>query len=469
MNEQMKPSFFIENEARKMRWSTVTEGVEAEMKDVMERPELVRIALEMMLENYTDEVLAKRLNVPGHRLATMNDIQLMEAIDSSAVSTFDKFSLGLYRRTVPKLFAKSLVSIQPTPIPDARVFFLEHQYGTTVVGGATAGDRLDDMTAHDPYYSGTRMYLEAVGTGNGILVNFDLDRAGTQNHKVYLAGVLQASTAYTVAAGAGAGGVDQLQFVAAPGAVAITCTYDNIAEAAQAREVKFQMSSTLAESESFKLRAGFSVETDQNFKAYHGLSAESELTSAMSNELERELDSAILLDLINRAGAGNVNWNSAGFLPGDTSTTFREDYKRTLYQSIVEANNLVYNTMNVETTWMVCGVGFAQRLEQLEKFGMFKPSNNPDNFDIQQRVEIGTLQGRWKVYKCSRVPDAKALLGYKGASPFHTGYVWAPFILMHMTKLLEDPTITFQSNKGIMSRGARVMIRPEMYATVTVV
>jgi len=467
MNYATQYSFMSENEDRKRRWACLTKGIEEDLKHEMKDPHLARIALEMLYESYVDQVLPSLINVSKARLATMSPAQIQEAIDSTAVASFDKYSLGIYRRTLPKLFAKSLISIQPIPVPDARVFFLDFSYGTTIAGGATAADRLDDMAQHDAYYAGGRKILEAVGAGTGAAQNFDLDRAGAQNLLVYLDGT--ATTAYVLAAGAGAGGVDQVQFVAPPGlGVVITATYDNIAEGAQAKDIDFSMSSTLASSEKFALRAAMTVETEQDFKAYHGLSAEAELTASMADEMERELDTLILLDIFNRASAGNVNWNSAGFLPGDTTTTYREDYKRTLYQAIVSACNLIYASQNVDPTWMVCGTSFAQRLEQLEKFGFFKPSGSPDGFDVQHRVEIGTLQGRLKCYKCSRVPADQALIGYKGESPFHTGYIWAPFILMYMTKLLDDPNITFNQRKGIMSRGARVLVKPQMYSTVTV-
>ena len=57
------------------------------------------------------------------------------------------------------------------------------------------------------------------------------------------------------------------------------------------------------------------------------------------------------------------------------------------------------------------------------------------------------------------------LLGYKGSQFLETGAVFAPYIPLIMTPLVYDPT-SFTPRKGIMTRYAKKMVRPDFYGKV---
>jgi hypothetical protein len=59
------------------------------------------------------------------------------------------------------------------------------------------------------------------------------------------------------------------------------------------------------------------------------------------------------------------------------------------------------------------------------------------------------------------------LMGYKGSQFLETGAVFAPYIPLIMTPLVYDPD-TFTPRKGLLTRYAKKMLRPEFYAKVYV-
>ena len=59
------------------------------------------------------------------------------------------------------------------------------------------------------------------------------------------------------------------------------------------------------------------------------------------------------------------------------------------------------------------------------------------------------------------------LMGYKGSQFLETGAVFAPYIPLIMTPLVYDPT-SFTPRKGIMTRYAKKMVRPDFYGTITI-
>jgi hypothetical protein len=81
--------------------------------------------------------------------------------------------------------------------------------------------------------------------------------------------------------------------------------------------------------------------------------------------------------------------------------------------------------------------------------------------------KVGMLNSRFTVYKNPYMTDNVILLGYRGAQFLETGAVYAPYIPLIMTPLVYDPT-NFTPRKGVMTRYAKKMVRPEFYGTIKV-
>ena len=85
-------------------------------------------------------------------------------------------------------------------------------------------------------------------------------------------------------------------------------------------------------------------------------------------------------------------------------------------------------------------------------------------FGVQK---IGALNSRYKVYKNPYMKENTILMGFRGNQFLESGAVYAPYIPLIMTPLVYDPN-TFTPRKGIMTRYAKKMVRPDFYGKVLI-
>ena len=471
-----RPQIMQANPERRARWNFLMEGAVDTFESDLEREymavgkgspdsstrDYARIQTEIMLESELLRVVNEELKDPN--LCRLRPEQIFENMTTADVSPFTRFSLPLIRRVTPRTYARSLVNIQAMPQPTGKIFYLDVRYGNNKAP-TVAGDRVDLVANFNNHYAGGKNTVEA--SGDGATVLFDLADGGTSDVVAYIDGLV--TTAFTVNVGAGLNGVDQVQFNVAPAnGTDITIIYDNYAEGSVAKEIDLTMSSSTIEAEDWALRGSMTVQSLQDFQSYHGISAEGEITAALAGEIDREIDFTIVQRLLQFGTGGNTNWDSTGFLPGDTTTTAQQSYRKTLYEAIISTSNLIYSKRFLNPTWIVGGVGAIERLEKLEEFKLSNTPSAPDDATVSRNYE-GTLAGKFQVFKDARFPNDKLLMGYKGASPFHSGATFAPYIPAYMTDLLPDPSINFEVRKGLMSRNGFKITIPECYGTVTIV
>lgn len=432
----LTPSFLVENEARREKWAHLTEGLDDHK----------RLALETLLEN-------------AERWA-MN-----EASDTSNVKAFTTFGFPLIRRVFPNLIANELVSVQPMSMPTAMVFYLDFAYGTTI-RGTTAGDVIggNGMTNFNPYYAGGVVRGLVLGEGDGAEVTFTVSDAHllpvlANSATVYVDGVPVDFTLTDAATG-----TFTLDVPPADGAV-VTVDYnlttpteggDNIPE------IDFNMTSDSVVAETKKLKAKWTLEAQQDMLAYHGVNAETEMLAILGDEIRREIDRQIVNDLYNIASAGNVNWSATA--PQDYNGSDRE-YKMTLWEAIIDANNLIYKRRFRNATWIVADPDTCARLEKLDGFSEVQRDwAGQAGMGLER---FGVIRNRFTVYKDPMAPAGKILLGHKGTSIFETGYVYAPYVPLYTSPVFTDPN-TMQSVRSVMSRYARKPLITDLYATVTI-
>jgi hypothetical protein len=212
-------------------------------------------------------------------------------------------------------------------------------------------------------------------------------------------------------------------------------------------------------------KAEWTTELEQDLQAYHGLSIETELVAMLQQQLVIETDGLILASMLAGATAGNVNWNTNGYLDDDKSTWEREQYKRTLFNALIDAGNLIYKKRFRYPTWIV---GHPDAIVRFEKLNDFKYAEGvtADQGMIARHL-VGTLFGRYQVYKDPFWEDStKLLLGYKGANWSDTCAYYAPYIPLYTSPLIIDPN-DFTPRRGIMSRYAYGTLIGDALATVT--
>ena len=244
-------------------------------------------------------------------------------------------------------------------------------------------------------------------------------------------------------------------------------------------EINVKMQSQAITAKTKKLKAVWTPEFAQDLAAYQNIDAEAELTNIMSEYISMEIDLEILDMLIEDAAAGTEYWsaiNNTVITSGAAGpTTLSSGYYntqgqwfQTLGTKIQKLSNKIHQlTLRGGANFLVTSPTVATVLESIPGFA----SNN--NGDAHQEEyafgvqKVGTVNGRYKVYKNPYMTENLILLGYKGSQFLETGAVFAPYIPMIMTPLVYDPE-TFVPRKGLLTRYAKKMLRPEFYAKIYV-
>jgi hypothetical protein len=231
-----------------------------------------------------------------------------------------------------------------------------------------------------------------------------------------------------------------------------------------------------------KLKAQWTPEFAQDLNAYHSVDAESEVTSMISNYIAMEVDLELLDMLIENAAttgywsaANNTFWNGAGFTTVGAGTSSgnlsgyynsQGEWFQTLGTVLQQVSNKIHQkTLRGGANFLVTSPAVATVLESIAGFASDGDGEKSEfGFGIQK---IGSLNSRYKVYKNPYLTGNTILMGYKGAQFLETGAVYAPYIPLIMTPLVYDPE-TFTPRKGLMTRYAKKMVRPEFYGKVFV-
>ena len=228
-----------------------------------------------------------------------------------------------------------------------------------------------------------------------------------------------------------------------------------------------------------KLKAQWTPEFAQDLNAYHSIDAEAELTSLLSEYISMEIDLEILDMLIQDAvtterwsAKSNKQWNSNSSVwetPSVASGGFyntQGQWFQTLGTKIQKVSNKIHQkTLRGGANFLVCSPNIATILESIPGYAANTDGNQEEfNMGVQR---VGSLANRFKVYKNPYMLENIILLGFRGSQFLETGAVYAPYVPLMMTPLVYDPE-TFTPRKGLMTRYAKKMIRPEFYGKIFV-
>jgi hypothetical protein len=252
-------------------------------------------------------------------------------------------------------------------------------------------------------------------------------------------------------------------------------------------EINVQMRSQGIIAKTRKLKAVWTPEFAQDLNAYQSLDAEAELTSILSEYISLEIDLEILDMLIRNVPGINAStpsgntevWsakvgnqlNAAGTdFSSNTSGVYytQMSWFQTLGIKLQKISNKIHQrTLRGGANFMVVSPTVATILESIPGFAA-DTDGAADNMKYAFGVQkVGSLNSRYKVYKNPYMLENLILLGFRGSQFLETGAVYAPYIPLIMTPLVYDPN-TFTPRKGIMTRYAKTMIRPEFYGAVKV-
>ena len=245
-------------------------------------------------------------------------------------------------------------------------------------------------------------------------------------------------------------------------------------------EIDIKVDSIAVSAVTKKLKAKWTPELGQDLNAYHNLDAEVELTQILSEQIALELDREILKDLIEGAKASTYYWSrSPGLFVNRLTgaelgaTAAAPDFTGTVsewYETLVETINDVSAQIHRKTlrggaNFLVTSPEVANILEFTSGFRASVTADT-DRGSVGA-VNAGSISKKWDVWVDPYFPRNLVLVGRRGSSFLESGYVYAPYVPLQVTPTIFG-TEDFVPRKGVMTRYAKQMVRPDMYGLVVV-
>jgi len=241
-------------------------------------------------------------------------------------------------------------------------------------------------------------------------------------------------------------------------------------------EVDLELRSEAIVAKTRKLKAVWTPELAQDLNAYHSIDAEAELTSMLSEYISLEIDLEIL-DMLKSNALTVDYWSatigeeysaSAGtWTPGNNSLAYQKNtWFQTLGVKLNKVSNKIHQlTLRGGANFIVASPDVCTILESIPGFSV---SADKDATSFAAGVsQVGSLASRYTVYKNPYMTSNEILLGFKGSNFLETGAVYAPYVPLIMTPLVYDPS-NFTPRRGVMTRYAKKMVRPEFYGKIYV-
>ena len=245
-------------------------------------------------------------------------------------------------------------------------------------------------------------------------------------------------------------------------------------------EIDIQMVSVPIVAKTRKLKAVWTPELAQDLNAYHSVDAEAELTSMLSEYISMEIDLEILDMLMANADAKVERWSARPAYEYDAATgLFAESSanasaytKGTWFQTLGNKLQSVSNTIHQKTlrggaNFMVVSPETATIIESIPGYASTATGDATNQQWAMGVQKVGLLNNRFTVYKNPYMHENVILMGFRGSNFLETGAVYAPYVPLIMTPLVYDPT-NFTPRKGVMTRYAKKIVRPEFYGKVIV-
>jgi hypothetical protein len=249
--------------------------------------------------------------------------------------------------------------------------------------------------------------------------------------------------------------------------VAVFRRYEEMEFEDKIGEVSFDLDSVTVSVTERKLRAQWSPELAQDVAAFHNIDAEAELTALLSEQVAAEIDREILRDL-RKGAAWNLRWDYNGWRRISQTTSYtQKDWNQTLITAINQLSAQIHkSTLRGGANWIVVSSEVSAIFDDLEYFHVSNASPEQDQYNMGIE-RVGTLAGRYQVYRDPYFPPNQVLIGHKGTSLLDTGYIYAPYVPLQLTPTMYNP-FNFTPIKGIMTRYAKKMVNNRFYGRITV-
>ena len=248
-------------------------------------------------------------------------------------------------------------------------------------------------------------------------------------------------------------------------------TYESLEFEDEIGEVSFDLESVTVSVTERKLRASWSPELAQDVSAFHNIDAEAELTALLSEQIAAEVDREILRDL-RKGAAWNLKWDYNEWKYGGAGNATlqgytQKDWNQTLITKINQLSAQIHKTtLRGGANWIVVSSEVSAVFDDLEYFHVSNAGAEQDQYNMGIE-KVGTLAGRYQVFRDPYFPAGKILVGHKGKSLLDAGYIYAPYVPLQLTPTMYNP-FNFTPIKGIMTRYAKKMVNNRYFGVINV-
>lgn len=406
---------------------------------------------------------------------------MSEATQSAQIGSFIQHGYDLITAVYPNLIANQLVSIQPLQYKVGEIWFFELQYGSAKGSVTQNTTALSGLTGARPqkFYSGEYLDGVAVEATDGVRVAFSGSvgqpiRTGAQLEFFYVTdgsetfSPSEADNTVLVGDAGGAGtlnlstGAWTATFNAAP-AAADTVRYvgrvNMETDPSLIGDTRMNFTSTSVEAEKHKLTSTYSLDAEYELRKQFNMDMNDQLVKANASLIKAEIDRLIIDDMkraaISPNGAGFSTWDGAQ--PAGLSEL---DHFRTLLTVLQRQSQDINDaTQLVRGNFVVAGSNIISVLSVLPEF---KSAINPSS-ETPGPYVAGQVNGILVI----KHPDFDAnewIMGHKGTTAFHSGYVFAPYMPLMVTPPISDTDNVFSVTRGLFTQAGRKVVNPKYYA-----
>jgi len=436
-----------------------------------------RLNTAMLLENQEQWCL-KEANVSGGNGSAFNSGSVnpgsqggafpsnSDAAYAQGDARLPKILIPMIRRTFPELLTNELVGVQPMSGPVGLAFALRYKYGGSFLGETNTNGKDGELSAGAGQASAAISQASTSanvpsGHGNGATGELGyqyLDTRFTGKSTASLAKTdLNGLTSGTFGLSAGKGTVAWTQIDQDAGVAALLGDFE-LGSKIPTIEVSFEK--TAVEAGTRRLAANWSVELEQDLKNMNGIDVDTELTNAMSYELQAEIDREMIVRMIQTAlQAGKGKGYSAWFAETADGRWMAERNRDLYAKLIVEANRIAIRNRRGAANFIVASPAVCAILEMLPEF-TWMPVNGSVNTQPVGVAKVGNLGGRFNVYRDTRTEAQReqglrkqveyALLGYKGPEFYDTGIIYCPYIPVMVQRTIGPND--FSPRVGLLTR-----------------
>jgi hypothetical protein len=445
------------------KWQPVLDYASDTVKPISD--DHTRLSTAMLLENQ-EQWCVTEANVAGQGIAGGGNSVFGSGVGSTLAggsypggdtyatgdARLPKILIPMIRRTFPELITNEIVGVQPMGGPVGLAFALRYKYLSDALGSPVNGG--DGA----PNVGGASSGAAAAANGKELGYQY-LDTRFTG-----------ASSAALSGAPLGSIGNQLFPFEGSDRGVAALLKDFELTSKIPQIEVSFEK--TAVEAGTRRLAARWSVELEQDLKNMNGIDIDTELTNAMSYELQAEIDREMIVRMIQVALNAGFGTGYSVWSPASADGRWLVERNRDFYQRlIIEANRIAVRNRRGAANFIVATPRVCAILEMLPDFQWVPVQGNVATQPVGV-AKVGNLGGRFNVYRDTRTEAQYeqgrgggytdlsgpsrgsrveyALLGYKGPEFYDTGIIYCPYIPVMVQRTIGPND--FSPRVGLLTR-----------------